>query len=107
MGQVVMVPAEPSAERVYERRTSYRLSDPELSELPLEELLDELLVRVQEALEVDTVAILLHDARARQLVARAGSRRSASRSSSPMWTTPTSSIRFCVRRGSRRCWEYR
>jgi anti-sigma regulatory factor (Ser/Thr protein kinase)/putative methionine-R-sulfoxide reductase with GAF domain len=71
MGQVVMVPAEPSAERVYERRTSYRLSDPELSELPLEELLDELLVRVQEALEVDTVAILLHDARARQLVARA------------------------------------
>jgi anti-sigma regulatory factor (Ser/Thr protein kinase)/putative methionine-R-sulfoxide reductase with GAF domain len=39
--------------------------------LPLEELLDELLVRVQEALNVDTVAILLYDAEANQLVARA------------------------------------
>jgi anti-sigma regulatory factor (Ser/Thr protein kinase)/putative methionine-R-sulfoxide reductase with GAF domain len=70
-GQVVLVPAEPSAERAYERRSSYRLTDPGLSELPLEELLNELLVRVQEALEVDTVAILLHDAESRQLVARA------------------------------------
>ena len=52
-------------------RSSYRFSDPGLSELPLEALLDELLVRVQEALEVDTVAILLYDAEADQLVARA------------------------------------
>ncbi|MGH2885408.1 MAG: PP2C family protein-serine/threonine phosphatase, partial [Solirubrobacteraceae bacterium] len=65
------MPAEPSTERAYERRSSYRLSDPGLSELPLDELLNELLVRVQEALEVDTVAILLHDPEARQLVARA------------------------------------
>ncbi len=48
-----------------------RLSDPALSELGLEEFLDELLVRVREALGVDTVAILLHDPSTSQLVARA------------------------------------
>src|SRR6202030_3606782 len=37
----------------------------------LDELLDELLVRVQEVLEVDTVAILLLDEESQQLVARA------------------------------------
>ena len=52
-------------------RSSYRFSDPELSELPLDELLNELLVRVQEALGVDTAAILLYDDEANQLVARA------------------------------------
>jgi len=65
------VPAEQSIDRAGERRSSDRLTDPTLSELPLEELLGELLVRVQEALGVDTVAILLHDADSRQLVARA------------------------------------
>ncbi len=49
----------------------YRLSDPALSELGLEQLLDELLVRTRDALEVDTVAILLLDEEAPQLVARA------------------------------------
>jgi anti-sigma regulatory factor (Ser/Thr protein kinase)/putative methionine-R-sulfoxide reductase with GAF domain len=39
--------------------------------MPLEQLLDELLDRVQEALDVDTVAILLLDAESQQLVARA------------------------------------
>ncbi|HEY2258946.1 MAG TPA: SpoIIE family protein phosphatase [Solirubrobacteraceae bacterium] len=52
-------------------RTLYRLSDPELSELSLDEFLDELLVRVQDALAVDTVAILLVDDETQQLVARA------------------------------------
>src|SRR5439155_24631804 len=52
-------------------RTPTRLSDPALSELGLDALLDELLDRVREALEVDTVAILLYDAPTRQLVARA------------------------------------
>jgi anti-sigma regulatory factor (Ser/Thr protein kinase)/putative methionine-R-sulfoxide reductase with GAF domain len=52
-------------------RSPYRFSDPGLSELPLDELLNELLVRVQEALNVDTVAILLYDKEANQLVARA------------------------------------
>jgi signal transduction protein with GAF and PtsI domain len=49
----------------------YRLSDPALSELELDELLDELLIRVQDALDVDTVAILLLDKDSDQLVARA------------------------------------
>jgi anti-sigma regulatory factor (Ser/Thr protein kinase)/putative methionine-R-sulfoxide reductase with GAF domain len=52
-------------------RTLYRLSDPGLSELGLEEFLDELLVRVRDALGVDTVAILLYDEENDQLVARA------------------------------------
>jgi GAF domain-containing protein len=52
-------------------RTLYRLSDPALSELGLEEFLEELLVRVREALSVDTVAILLLDEESNQLVARA------------------------------------
>jgi anti-sigma regulatory factor (Ser/Thr protein kinase)/putative methionine-R-sulfoxide reductase with GAF domain len=49
----------------------YRLSDPALSELALEPLLDELLVRAKEILDVDTVAILLVDEEAAELVARA------------------------------------
>ncbi|HEY6396824.1 MAG TPA: SpoIIE family protein phosphatase [Solirubrobacteraceae bacterium] len=49
----------------------HRLSDPALSELTLDELLDELLLRVREALAVDTVAILLKDNSSEQLVARA------------------------------------
>ena len=70
-GQVALLPVEPAAEPTQDRARSDRFSDPELSELPLEELLDELMVRTQEALGVDTVAILLLDADAHQLVARA------------------------------------
>jgi anti-sigma regulatory factor (Ser/Thr protein kinase)/putative methionine-R-sulfoxide reductase with GAF domain len=70
-GQVVLVPAEPLGESPEDLQSAYRFSDPHLSELPLEELLDELLIRIQEALGVDTVAILLLDAQSEQLVARA------------------------------------
>ena len=63
------MPAEHSADRAHERRSSDRVTDPSLSELPLEALLNELLARVQEALGVDTVAILLLDAESQQLVA--------------------------------------
>ena len=52
-------------------RSLYSLSDPALSELELEEFLNELLDRVQQVLSVDTVAILLFDAPSQQLVARA------------------------------------
>jgi GAF domain-containing protein/anti-sigma regulatory factor (Ser/Thr protein kinase) len=70
-GQVALEPAGPIVEAPDEFRASYRLTDPALSELPLDELLDELLNRTQEALDVDTVAILLMDEEAQQLVARA------------------------------------
>jgi serine phosphatase RsbU (regulator of sigma subunit)/anti-sigma regulatory factor (Ser/Thr protein kinase) len=70
-GQIALGPAQPIVGPTDQVRTSYRFSDPGLSELPLEQLLDELLVRVQEALDVDTVAILLYDQKAKQLVARA------------------------------------
>ncbi|MBV9605866.1 MAG: SpoIIE family protein phosphatase [Solirubrobacterales bacterium] len=70
-GQIALLPAESIEEASDQVRSSYRFSDPALSELPLEQLLDELLNRVQEALEVDTVAILLYDEEANQLVARA------------------------------------
>ena len=49
----------------------YRLSEPALAELPLEALLDELLVRTREILSADTVAILLLDESQTELVARA------------------------------------
>ena len=70
-GQVVLSPAASELAPSEQARTLYRLSDPDLSELGLEELLGELLVRVQEALSVDTVAILLLDEASQQLVARA------------------------------------
>jgi len=70
-GQVVLEPAEAELGPTEQMRTLYRLSDPALSELGLEQLLGELLVRVQNALSVDTVAILLYDEEAQQLVARA------------------------------------
>ena len=69
-GQVVLLPAEP-LDPAAERDSSYRFSDPKLSELSLDALLTELLIRIQDALEVDTVAILLYDAGSNQLVARA------------------------------------
>jgi anti-sigma regulatory factor (Ser/Thr protein kinase)/putative methionine-R-sulfoxide reductase with GAF domain len=71
VGQIALEPGEPIEEASEQVRSSYRFSDPALSELPLEELLNELLVRVQEALNVDTVAILLYDEEANQLDARA------------------------------------
>jgi anti-sigma regulatory factor (Ser/Thr protein kinase)/putative methionine-R-sulfoxide reductase with GAF domain len=71
VGQIALEPTEPISDAPEQVRSSYRFSDPALSELPLERLLDELLDRVQEALSVDTVAILLLDEEAQQLVARA------------------------------------
>jgi serine phosphatase RsbU (regulator of sigma subunit) len=49
----------------------YRLADPSLSELRLDRLLDELLVRIRQILRVDTAAILLLDRESAELVARA------------------------------------
>lgn len=49
----------------------YLLSDPALSELALEALLDEILTRIRGILEVDTVAVLLLDPECDELVARA------------------------------------
>jgi anti-sigma regulatory factor (Ser/Thr protein kinase)/putative methionine-R-sulfoxide reductase with GAF domain len=70
-GQVVLRPALPLAGPSEQLRGLYTLSDPLLSELELNELLDEILVRVRDVLDVDTVAILLLDEEANQLVARA------------------------------------
>jgi anti-sigma regulatory factor (Ser/Thr protein kinase)/putative methionine-R-sulfoxide reductase with GAF domain len=70
-GQVVLEPAEGELVPSEQVATLYRLNDPALSELGLEEFLNELLIRVQDALSVDTVAILLYDAESQQLVARA------------------------------------
>jgi anti-sigma regulatory factor (Ser/Thr protein kinase)/putative methionine-R-sulfoxide reductase with GAF domain len=70
-GQVVLTPVGPEAAPATQVRLLYRLSDPSLSELGLEDFLNELLDRVQDALSVDTVAILLLDRDRGQLVARA------------------------------------
>ena len=59
---------DPPAERVADL---YRLGDPALSDLDLEELLVQLLERVRAILDVDTVAILLLDERREFLEARA------------------------------------
>jgi anti-sigma regulatory factor (Ser/Thr protein kinase)/putative methionine-R-sulfoxide reductase with GAF domain len=61
---VILAPSE-------QVRHLYQLSDQGLSELGLEELLQELLDRVQDALAVDTIAILLFEPASQQLVARA------------------------------------
>ena len=71
VGQVALRPAASISAPTEQVRNLYTLSDPALSELTLDELLDELLIRVRDALEVDTVAILLFDERSQQLVARA------------------------------------
>ena len=47
------------------------VTDAALAHLPLEELLDELLERIREALEADTCAVLLLDETETELVARA------------------------------------
>ena len=62
-GQVMLRAAEPILAPSDQVRDLYRLSDPGLSELGLDELLDELLTRVQDALRVDTAAILLFEQR--------------------------------------------
>ena len=70
-GQKVLTPAGPELAPSEQLESLYRLSDPALSELDLNEFLDELLVRVREVLDVDTVAILLYDRETHELVARA------------------------------------
>ncbi len=70
-GQVMLRAAEPILAPSDQVRDLYRLSDPGLSELGLDELLDELLTRVQDALRVDTAAILLFEQSSQQLLARA------------------------------------
>jgi GAF domain-containing protein/anti-sigma regulatory factor (Ser/Thr protein kinase) len=57
--------------RAEQLRHIHRLNDPRLSELDLEALLDEVLIRIRDALGVDTVAILLYDDEREMLVARA------------------------------------
>ena len=70
-GQIVVEPAAPILSPAEQVRQLYRLSDPALSELSLEDLLDQLLNRIREALDVDTAAILLYDPEGHDLVARA------------------------------------
>ena len=60
-GQTVLTPVATTLAPAHQVEAFARLSDPALSELGLEEFLDELLLRVRDALRVDTVAILLHD----------------------------------------------
>ena len=62
------MPAGRAEERLHALQ---RVSDAALSYLPLENMLDELLVRVRELLDADTAAILLLDRDAGVLVARA------------------------------------
>ena len=72
-GQVLLGSASEGALSPTPKRAAdlYRLSDPALSDLGLEPLLDELLLRIREMLDVDTVAILLIDEETSELVARA------------------------------------
>jgi anti-sigma regulatory factor (Ser/Thr protein kinase)/putative methionine-R-sulfoxide reductase with GAF domain len=70
-GQIVLPPVTLDIAPSEQVDLLYSLSDPALSELELDEFLDELLDRVQQALSVDTVAILLFEAESQQLVARA------------------------------------
>ena len=70
-GQTLLDPVATALAPAHQVELFARLSDPALSELGLEEFLDELLLRVRDALGVDTVAILLHDPATHELVARA------------------------------------
>jgi anti-sigma regulatory factor (Ser/Thr protein kinase)/putative methionine-R-sulfoxide reductase with GAF domain len=70
-GQVALKLDESVSAPKDQLRDLVRLSDPALSELEFDQLLDELLIRVRDLLGVDTAAILLVDEDARQLVARA------------------------------------
>ena len=118
-----------------ERRGRARLErvqsvmDTTLAKLGFDDLVGELLIRIRDILQVDTTAILMLDESSNELVARAavgleeeveagvripsaaaspgGSPPSAARSCSTTWTTRTSSIRSCTRRGSRACSAFR
>ncbi|MFZ0040171.1 MAG: hypothetical protein WAK93_02615, partial [Solirubrobacteraceae bacterium] len=70
-GQTVLSPAPLDLASPAQVRALYRLNDPALSELGLEDLLSQLLLLRRDALSVDTVAILLLDRETDQLVARA------------------------------------
>jgi serine phosphatase RsbU (regulator of sigma subunit)/anti-sigma regulatory factor (Ser/Thr protein kinase) len=70
-GQVAPQLDESVAADREQTRDLIRLSDPALSELGFDPLLDELLIRVRDLLGVDTAAILLLDEERKQLVARA------------------------------------
>jgi anti-sigma regulatory factor (Ser/Thr protein kinase)/putative methionine-R-sulfoxide reductase with GAF domain len=70
-GQVALELDESAVAAEDQIRDLIRISDPALSELEFNELLEELLVRVRDLLGVDTAAILLLDRKANQLVARA------------------------------------
>ncbi len=70
-GQILLGPAGPIPEDSDALRRSHPFTDPALSELPLDRLLDQLLVRIREALNVDAAAILLYDPASQQLGARA------------------------------------
>jgi anti-sigma regulatory factor (Ser/Thr protein kinase)/putative methionine-R-sulfoxide reductase with GAF domain len=70
-GQVALeLETSPSTPRD-QLRDLARISDPALSELEFDQLLDELLIRVRDLLSVDTAAFLLLDREADELVARA------------------------------------
>jgi len=73
VGQVALEAAPSILGPTEQARGLYPLSDPALSELELEDLLQELLHRVREVLSVHTVAILLLDRETDELVARAAS----------------------------------
>lgn len=67
----VQIPTDLKAAGVRHREDLYRLTDPHLSELGLESLLDTILTRIRQILAVDTVAVLLKDPAGEELVARA------------------------------------
>ena len=71
VGQVALELDPAALTPVHQLRDLARISDPALSELGFDHLLDELLVRVRELLHVDTAAILLLDHSTEELVARA------------------------------------
>jgi signal transduction histidine kinase len=64
----VPVPINGDAERL---RRLQLVTDAALAHLELDELLDELLARIREALDADTAAILIHDEERHELAARA------------------------------------
>jgi anti-sigma regulatory factor (Ser/Thr protein kinase)/putative methionine-R-sulfoxide reductase with GAF domain len=68
LGTSGLPPVDPRADHLL---SMYRLTDPGLSDLALEPLLDALLERTRKILDVDTVAVLLIDDTERELVARA------------------------------------
>src|SRR5438874_13664115 len=70
-GQVALELDESVVAPADQLRDLIRISDPALSELEFNELLDQLLLLVRDLLRVDTAAILLLDKQSDQLVARA------------------------------------